>query len=161
WFPKMFGRTMNETLGKIHWFLTFVSMNGVFFLMHIIGIGGHQRRIEGIASYKNIAQYQGYNEFITITAIVLGLSQLSFFANFCYSMFAGPKAEQNPWKANTLEWTDTPSPAGHGNFPGAIPTVHRGPYEYASPEVPEDWLPQSTDLKALAGGKTGEAAKIA
>jgi cytochrome c oxidase subunit 1 len=155
WFPKMFGRMMNETLGKIHWFLTFVSMNGVFFLMHVIGIGGHQRRIESIASYKNILHYQGYNEIITISAIVLGISQLLFFANFFYSMFAGPKAEQNPWKANTLEWTDAPSPAGHGNF-GAIPIVHRGPYEYSSPEVPEDWLPQSADLKALTGGKMPE-----
>ncbi len=143
WFPKMFGRMMNEGLGKLHWFLTFIFMNGTFFMMHILGIGGHHRRIASVMLYQNLWSLQKYNVMITVCAIALGFSQLLFLINFFYSMFAGPKAEQNPWKANTLDWTEAPSPAGHGNWPGAIPTVHRPPYEYSSPDVKEDWLPQS------------------
>jgi len=155
WFPKMYGRMMNETLGKLHWFLTFVFMNGTFFAMHILGIGGHQRRIASIELYRNLWHMQYLNVFITCCALALGVSQLIFIFNFFYSMFAGPVAEQNPWKANTLEWTDAPSPAGHGNWPGAIPIVHRPPYEYSSPEIKEDWLPQSTSAGAIAQVSTG------
>ena len=150
WFPKMYGRMMNETLGKIHWFLTFVTMNGTFFMMHIIGIGGHVRRVERIGLYETQNHMQPMNVMITVFAIALGFSQIVFFINFFYSMLAGPKAEQNPWKANTLEWTDAPSPAGHGNF-DQIPTVYRPAYEYSSPEVAEDWLPQSKNLHPAAG----------
>jgi cytochrome c oxidase subunit 1 len=149
WFPKMFGRMMNETLGKIHWFLTFVFMNGTFFAMHIIGIGGHPRRIADVMKYDTLSHMQPMNVMITVSALCLGVSQLLFIFNFFYSMFCGPKAVQNPWKANTLEWTDVPSPAGHGNFPGAIPTVYRPPYEYGSPEVSEDWLPQTKQLDGV------------
>jgi cytochrome c oxidase subunit I len=146
WFPKMYGRMMNETLAKLHWFLTFVFMNGTFFAMHIIGIGGHPRRISTVMKYDNFSHMQPMNVMITVCALLLGVSQLLFIINFFYSMFRGPKAVQNPWNSNTLEWTDAPSPAGHGNWPGAIPTVYRPPYEYASPEVAEDWLPQSKQL---------------
>jgi cytochrome c oxidase subunit 1 len=86
------------------------------------------------------------NRTMTIFAIVLGFTQLLFVANFFWSMFRGRKAEQNPWNANTLEWNAAPSPAGHGNFGPVLPTVHRGPYEYSSPEAAEDWLPQDKDL---------------
>src|SRR5262249_29899881 len=105
WFPKMYGPLMNETLGKRHWFLTVVFMNGVFFAMHIIGIGGHQRRIASVDLYRNLWHMQNINVMITVCALLLGASQILFIINFFYSMFAGPKAEQNPWKANTLEWT--------------------------------------------------------
>src|SRR5262249_41576395 len=87
---------------------------------------------------------QPINVFITISAICLGLAQIPLVINFFWSLFAGEKATENPWQANTLEWT-APSPPPHGNF-GAIPTVYRGPYEYSSPEVPEDWLPQNRRL---------------
>jgi cytochrome c oxidase subunit I len=146
WFPKMYGRMMNEGLGKLHFWLTFIFMNGVFFAMHIIGIGGHPRRIDSVLGYENFTHLQPMNRMITWSAICLGFSQLPFFFNFFYSMYFGPKAPQNPWNANTLEWTDAPSPAGHGNWPGAVPTVYRAPYEYSSPEVAEDWLPQSKNL---------------
>ena len=155
WFPKMFGRMMNEPLGKLHWLLTFVFMNGTFFTMHIIGIGGHQRRIASVELYRNLWHLQSLNIMITWCALLLGASQILFIINLFYSLFAGPKAEQNPWKANTLEWTDAPSPAGHGNWPGPIPIVHRPPYEYASPEVPEDWLPQSLAVGPSAGQLPG------
>jgi cytochrome c oxidase subunit I len=151
WFPKMYGRMMNETLGKIHWFLTFIFMNGTFFAMHIIGIGGHPRRVADIAKYDTLNHMQPMNVMITVCALLLGVSQILFYINFLYSMYWGKVAEQNPWKANTLEWTDAPSPAGHGNWPGEVPTVHRPPYEYSSPEVAEDWLPQSKRLGTAAG----------
>jgi cytochrome c oxidase subunit 1 len=146
WFPKMYGRMMNETLGKIHFWLTFVFFNCVFFPMHIIGVGGHMRRIYNPTQYDFLKPLQHWNEFMTISAIILGLSQIVFFVNFFSSMFAGKVAPKNPWNANTLEW-EAPTPPPHGNFPGALPTVYRGPYEYSSPEVSEDFLPQARRLE--------------
>lgn len=150
WFPKMFGRMMNETLGKIHFWPTFIAFNCTFFPMHILGVGGHMRRIYNPLQYDFLKGLQPINVFITISAVCLGLAQIPFVINFFYSLFAGPKAEVNPWHANTLEWV-APSPPPHGNF-DEIPTVYRGPYEYSSPEVTEDWLPQTRRL-------AGEAAR--
>jgi cytochrome c oxidase subunit 1 len=146
WFPKMFGRMMNETLGKVHFVLTFVFFNATFFPMHILGIGGHMRRIYNPEYYAFLQPLQHWNRFITVSALLLGASQLVFAFNLVHSLVAGKRAEKNPWRANTLEWA-APTPPPHGNF-AAIPTVHRGPYEYSSPEVPEDWLPQDRDLAA-------------
>jgi cytochrome c oxidase subunit 1 len=149
WFPKMFGRMMNETLGKIHFALTFIGFNWTFFPMHILGIGGHMRRIYDPTQYDFLQPLQHINLFITYGAFILGFSQLIFIANFFWSMFAGKVAGKNPWQANTLEW-EAPSPPGHGNFPGPLPTVYRGPYEYSSPLVPEDYLPQARRLDGPA-----------
>ena len=140
WFPKMFGRMMNETLGKIHFWPTLIAFNCTFFPMHILGVGGHMRRIYNPMQYDFLHPLQPINVFITVSAVCLGLAQIPLVINFFYSLFAGPKAEENPWHANTLEWAAL-SPPPHGNF-GDIPTVYRGPYEYSSPEVTEDWLPQ-------------------
>jgi cytochrome c oxidase subunit 1 len=144
WFPKMFGRMMNESLGKVHFWLTFVAFNCTFFPMHILGVGGHMRRIYNPLQYEFLAPLQPINVFITISAIVLGFAQFVFVANFIWSLIAGKKADRNPWNANTLEWTAA-SPPPHGNYE-AIPTVYRGPYEYNSPDSKEDWLPQNKDL---------------
>lgn len=144
WFPKMFGRNMNVTLGKIHFWLTFISFNCTFFPMHILGVGGHMRRIYNPMQYEFLQQFEGMNIFITMSAFTLGVVQLIFLFNAFYSIFKGKKAEDNPWQANTLEWmTATPPP--HGNF-AAIPTVYHGPYEYSAPGVEEDWLPQNKQL---------------
>jgi cytochrome c oxidase subunit 1 len=148
WFPKMFGRMMNETLGKIHFWPTFIAFNCTFFPMHILGVGGHMRRIYDPTQYTFLQPLQPMNEFITISAIALGVVQIPFAINFFWSLFAGQRAEINPWQANTLEWT-APSPPPHGNF-AEIPTVYRGPYEYSSPEVTEDYLPQTRRLGAEA-----------
>jgi len=145
WFPKMFGRMMNETLGKIHFWPTFIAFNCTFFPMHILGVGGHMRRIYNPMQYDFLHPLQPINVFITISAICLGLAQIPFAINLFWSMFAGAKATENPWQANTLEWT-APSPPPHGNF-GELPTVYRGPYEYSSPEVKEDFLPQTRRLE--------------
>ncbi len=144
WFPKIFGRMMNETLGKVHFALTYIFFNLAFFPMHFLGVGGHMRRIYNPLQYEFLHDLQWWNVFITMSAFCLGLSQLIFFANFIWSLIAGKKADKNPWEANTLEWT-APSPPGHGNFE-TTPTVYRGPYEYSSPLVKEDWLPQDRKL---------------
>ena len=144
WFPKLFGRMMNETLGKIHFALTYIFFNGTFFPMHFLGVAGHMRRIYNPMQYEFLQHMQPWNVFITISAYCLFTSQFIFVFNFFWSLVAGKKAERNPWQANTLEWT-TLSPPPHGNFE-VIPTVYRGPYEYSSPLVKEDWLPQDRRL---------------
>ena len=144
WFPKMFGRMMNEPLAKIHFVLTYIFFNATFFPMHILGIGGHMRRIYNPTQYEFLQPLQDINVFITYSALILGASQIFFVGNFIWSLIAGRRAEKNPWQANTLEWT-APSPPPHGNYE-AIPVVYRGPYEYSSPEVKEDFLPQDRRL---------------
>src|SRR6266581_4745568 len=142
WFPKMFGRMMNETLGKLHFWFTFVAYYCVFFPMHYTGLAGHMRRIYDPYQYTFLKELQPVNQFITISAFVLGTSQLLFLVNLLWSVFKGPKAPPNPWNANGLEWT-TPSPPGHGNWPGAIPEVYRSPYDYAVPGVAADHVMQT------------------
>lgn len=141
WFPKMFGRLMDENLGKIHFLLTFLFLNGTFFPMHILGAVGFPRRLADPYHYETFAHLQPLNAFITWCAIGMVFSQVIFVGNFCFSLFAGKLAGRNPWKANGLEWT-APSPPGHGNF-DFQPVVYRGPYEYGSPETDEDFYPQT------------------
>jgi len=141
WFPKMFGRMMNEFWGKIHFALTFTLLNCVFFPMHILGAVGFPRRLADPYHYATFHHLQPLNQFITICAIALVGFQVIFFVNFFYSIFAGRLGGRNPWKGNTLEW-QAPSPPGHGNF-DFQPVVYRGPYEYGSPEVSEDYYPQT------------------
>jgi cytochrome c oxidase subunit 1 len=141
WFPKMFGRQMNETWGKVHFALTFLFSNGVFFPMHIIGTGLHPRRYFDPTQFEWLHDMQGLNTFMSVCALCLGLSQIIFFANFFISLFRGPKVDRNPWLSNTLEWT-APSPPPHGNFEHE-PIVYRGAYEYGSPETDKDYLPQT------------------
>jgi cytochrome c oxidase subunit I len=142
WFPKMFGRTMNETLGKLHFWLTFLAYYCVFFPMHYVGLAGHMRRIYDPYQYTFLKDLQPINQFITISAFVLGSSQLIFLVNLLWSAVKGKKAGENPWNANGLEWT-TPSPPPHGNWPGEIPEVHRWPYDYSVPGVDADHVMQT------------------
>jgi cytochrome c oxidase subunit 1 len=135
---------MNEPLGKIHFVLTYIFFNGAFFPMHFLGVGGHMRRIYNPLQYEFIQPLQDINVFITVSAFLLGLSQIPFIYNFFASLFAGKRAERNPWLANTLEWSAA-SPPPHGNYE-IPPVVYRGAYEYSSPEVKEDWLPQNRHL---------------
>jgi cytochrome c oxidase subunit 1 len=144
WYPKMFGRLMNPFWGQVHFALTFVFYNLVFFPMHQLGLGGHMRRIYDPTQYEFLRPLQSLNQFITIFAFLLFAAQLIFLVNFIVSWFKGEKAGPNPWRDNGLEWT-TPSPPPHGNFP-RVPTVYRGPYEFSSPLVEEDFLPQNRKL---------------
>jgi len=141
WYPKMFGRMMNEPLGKAHFLLSFVAGNCTFFPMHILGTAGQPRRYSDPLQFQFLHNLQGLNQFITISAFVLGCAQIIFLFNFFFSLFWGPKVDRNPWHANTLEWS-APSPPPHGNFE-TTPIVYRGPYEYASPETTEDYYPQT------------------
>ena len=149
WFPKMFGKMMNETLGKIHFWITFIAFNCTFFPMHILGMNGHMRRIYNPLQYDFLKPIQPINIFISISAFVLGAAQFILLANIIWSLAKGKKAEQNPWHANTLEWT-TPTPPGHGNWDGPLPVVYHGPYEYSSPLTTEDYLPQNVEISGKA-----------
>ena len=137
----MFGRMLNDTLGKIHFVLTFVFFNLTFFPMHILGMGGHMRRIYDPTLYDFLKPLQPMNEFISVCAFILGAAQILFVGNFVWSLFKGKRAERNPWHANTLEWA-APSPPPHLNWGDTIPTVYRGPYDYSVPGLEEDYLPQ-------------------
>jgi cytochrome c oxidase subunit 1 len=154
WFPKMFGRMMNETWGKVHFLLTFIFMNCTFFTMHILGAGGFPRRLADPYHYPAFEHMQPINIFMTWSALLMGASQLIFAANLIYSIFLGPRCGRNPWKSNSLEWM-APSPPGHGNF-DFQPIVYRGPYEYASPEVDEDYYPQTQPPPEGKEGETDE-----
>ncbi len=146
WYPKMFGRMMNETLGKIHFVGTFVFTNCVFYMMHQLGIAGLMRRTADPYAYEVFHHLKPLNVFISISAFCLFAWQIFFVVNFIHSMFWGKRVGRNPWKANSLEW-DAPSPPGHGNFDEQL-EVFRGPYEYASPDSVEDYLPQSQKLES-------------
>lgn len=143
WFPKMFGRNLNDFLGKLHFIGTFIFFNCTFFPMHILGIGGHMRRIYDPTQYAHLQHLQPINVFITISSYLMGLWQLFFVINLIKSVFWGKQAEANPWQANTLEWA-APSPPPHGNFE-TVPVVHRGPYEYSVPNREKDFWPQNEE----------------
>jgi cytochrome c oxidase subunit 1 len=142
WFPKMFGRMMDERLGYIHFWLTFIGVYLIFFPMHYIGIAGFPRRYYSWTGFDAFNSFTDLNQFISIAAIITFLAQFIFVFNFFYSMFKGRIASLNPWRSNTLEWT-TPLNPGHGNWPGAIPTVYRWPYDYSKPGAKEDFIPQT------------------
>ena len=133
WFPKMFGRMLNETLGKIHFWITMIGLNGVFMGMMIVGHAGMHRRIYNPFVYEFLQKLIPINMFITYSAIFMGFGQLFFVANFIYSVIKGPKASQNPWEVGTLEW-GIPSPAPHYNF-DVIPVVKCGPHELGNPNL--------------------------
>ncbi len=144
WFPRMFGRFMNETLGKIHFWLTLVGAYAVFWPMHYIGMAGVPRRYYRFDSFEAFNQFTTLNEFITIAAVITFAAQILFVVNFIYSINNGKKMKtKNPWLATTLEWT-TPIKAGHGNWPGKIPTVQRWAYDYGKDG--KDYIPQIVPL---------------
>jgi cytochrome c oxidase subunit 1 len=150
WFPKMFGKMMNTRLGYAHFWITLVGAYGVFFPMHFVGLAGAPRRYYDYTVFADndlptADMMMDLNVIITIFAIVAALGQLIFLFNFFYSIFRGPKAPQNPWNANSLEWT-TPVEHVHGNWPGALPVVHRWPYDYSKPGADTDFIPQDVPL---------------
>jgi len=147
WFPKMFGRMMDEKLGYIHFWATFIGVYMIFFPMHYIGIAGFPRRYYSWTNFDAFSSYTDLNMFVSIAAIVTVTAQFIFLFNFFYSMYRGRKAPQNPWRSNTLEWT-TPLEPGHGNWPGKIPAVYRWPYDYSKPGAEEDFIPQTVPLSA-------------
>lgn len=146
WFPKLFGRMMNMPLGYLHFWITIISAYGVFFPMHFLGLAGVPRRYYTNSAFPMFDNLIDLNEIVSIFAILALVGQLIFIFNFVYSAIRGPKAPQNPWKGNTLEWT-TPVEHIHGNWPGEIPTVYRWAYDYSKPGKPEDYVPQTVPLE--------------
>lgn len=144
WFPKMYGRYMNNTLGYIHFWFTLVGAYCIFWPMHYEGFAGMPRRYYDYQNWESFKMFGGLNEFISIVAIITYAAQLLFVINFFYSIWKGRRVKDtNPWKANTLEWT-TPIKPGHGNWVGEIPEVHRWPYDYSKDG--HDFIPQTTPI---------------
>src|SRR5436190_11374428 len=150
WFPRMFGRMMNKRWGYLHFWLTILGVYGTFFPMHFVGLAGAPRRYYAYTAYQGFDAAININYIISAFAILGGLAQLIFVTNFFYSMYRGKKAVQNPWKSNTIEWT-APIEHLHGNWPGAIPTVYRWPYDYGKPGHDDDFIPQTVPYSATAG----------
>ena len=152
WFPKMYGRMMSKDMGYLHFWITAISAYGVFFPMHFIGLAGLPRRYYSNTAFPMFDDLLHINKVITIFAIIGGLAQLIFLANFFFSIKKGKKAVQNPWKGNTLEWT-APIKHQHGNWTGEIPEVHRWAYDYSKVDDNgdlwggQDFTPQDVPIR--------------
>ncbi len=143
WFPKMYGRQMNNTLAYIHLWVTLAGAYLIFWPMHYSGLAGMPRRYYDYSNWESFNMFGGMNQFISIVVIVVFATQFLFIYNFFNSIWRGRRATSNPWRANTLEWT-TPINPGHGNWPGEIPEVHRWPYDYSKDGV--DFIPQTVPV---------------
>ena len=148
WFPKMFGRMMNETWARIHFFITLAGTYAIFMPMHYLGMAGQTRRYSQFTEVAYQSKLIPLQTFMTYAAIITIAAQFIFLINLFWSMFKGPKASDNPWEATTLEWTTT-TPPPHDNFGGRTPVVHHGPYEYGVPGAPRDYVMQ-TDPATIA-----------
>ena len=145
WFPKMYGRMMNKTLGYWHFWISIIAAYGVFFPMHFVGLAGLPRRYYMNTAFPYFDDLADINVLMTIFALIGGTAQLIFLGNFFWSIYKGKKATQNPWKATSLEWT-TPVGQIHGNWPGKLPEVHRWSYDYSKPGSNVDYIPQTVPL---------------
>lgn len=144
WFPKMYGRYMNNTLAYIHFWITLIGAYLIFWPMHYQGFAGMPRRYFDFSNWESFKQFGGLNEFISLVAMIVFAVQLLFVFNFFYSIFKGRKVTtKNPWNATTLEWT-TPIRPGHGNWTGEIPEVHRWAYDYSKDG--KDFITQDTPI---------------
>jgi cytochrome c oxidase subunit 1 len=151
WYGKMFGRMMNETMGKLHFWLTFIGVYCVFMPMHYLGMAGNPRRYAELSANHFLLPLHRVHYFITIFAFATAAAQLIFFFNFFWSLKFGKKASENPWHGTTLEWI-TSSPPAFDNFGGHYPSVYRGPYDYSLPGETEDYVVQNVPPAAV--GKT-------
>ena len=154
WYPLITGRMLNETLGKIHFWITFVGSYAIYFPMHYQGFIGVPRRYFEIYDSPYIeTSTMGLNVFITIAALIVGAAQLLFIYNLISSARLGKKAEKNPWKANSLEWQTPEMPPAHGNWGKEMPKVYRWPYDYSVPGAKEDYIPQNVAPSAVTEAK--------
>jgi cytochrome c oxidase subunit 1 len=142
WFPKMFGRMMNERMGKLHFFITLAGTYSIFMPMHYLGMAGQTRRYSQFTEVAYQQKLLPLQTFMTYAAIITIAAQFIFVINLFWSMFKGPKASDNPWEATTLEWT-TATPPPHDNFGGVTPVVNHGPYEYGVPGAARDYVMQN------------------
>ena len=159
WYPKITGRMLDETLGKIHFWMTFIGTYAIYLPMHYLGIMGVPRRYY---AYSNSIEFippsvQEANQWITISALFVAAVQLVFLFNLVWSLFHGKASGGNPWRATTLEWQTPDTPPKHGNWGKELPVVHRWAYDYSVPGAPEDFIPQNTppDDRIPAGREHG------
>jgi cytochrome c oxidase subunit I len=149
WFPKMYGRFMNETLGKIHFWGTIIGAYAIFWPMHYLGLAGVPRRYYRFDTFEAFKGFSDTNKFITVAAIIVFALQVLFVVNFFWSIWKGRKVTTaNPWEANTLEWT-TPINPGHGNWGDKLPVVHRWCYDYG-----KDGVAFKPQIEPMADGET-------
>jgi len=152
WFPKISGRMMDETLGKIHFWITFLGAYLIYFPMHYLGFLGVPRRYHDLGDAAFITpNVATLNAFITIMALIVGAAQLLFIYNIIHSLIRGERASGNPWRATTLEWQTETTPPGHGNFGKDLPIVYRWAYDYSVPGSKEDFIPQNQPPSARTG----------
>jgi len=154
WYPKITGRMLNETLGKFHFWVTFVGLYCIYYPMHYLGILGVPRRYYATGLTDFIPESaQTLNAGISIAAIIVASTQLVFLYNLAVSTTRGKPAGDNPWGATTLEWQTATTPPSHGNFGKELPLVYRWAYDYSVPGAKEDFIPQNVP----ASGDTGDA----
>jgi cytochrome c oxidase subunit 1 len=151
WYPLLTGRMYNETLARIHFWVTFLGAYAIFLPLHYLGFLGVPRRYFEMLETTYIPDsVQTLNGFVTVIAVAVAITQLLFFYNIFHSMKNGKVAERNPWKACSLEWQCAESPPGHGNFGKELPLVYRWPYDYGVPGAADDFIPQNTPPSASA-----------
>ena len=145
WYPKITGRMLNDTIGKLHFWVTFLGTYLIYFPMHYLGFQGMPRRYYAYEDYQFIPDSaQSLNAFITVVAIGVGIAQILFLYNLFHSAFRGKPSGGNPWRAASLEWLTPETPPRHGNWGATLPRVHRWPYDYGVPNVAEDFVTQTT-----------------
>ena len=144
WYPKITGRMLNDTLGKVHFWVTFVGSYGIYYPMHYLGFLGVPRRYYAIEGTDFIPQSAySLNVGITIAALIVGAFQVVFLYNLVWSYFKGKPSGSNPWNATTLEWQTPDTPPRHGNFGPTLPLVYRWAYDYSVPGAKQDFIPQN------------------
>ena len=153
WYPKITGRMLNDTLGKWHFWITFVGSYAIYYPMHYLGFMGVPRRYFAMGTSATIPESaQTLNEVITIAALIVGVAQLLFIYNLIRSLSKGKPSGGNPWRATTLEWQTPDTPPKHGNFGAELPVVYRWAYDYSVPGASEDFIPQNQPPANKASG---------
>jgi cytochrome c oxidase subunit 1 len=150
WFPLVAGKMLHEGLGKWHFWITFLGAYSIYFPMHYLGFIGVPRRYFEMYDSPYMTSAVGMNEFISIAAFIVGAAQFILVFNIIKTLKTGKKAEQNPWKANSLEWYTSTVPPEHGNFGERLPVVHRWPYDFSVPGAKDDFIPQTTAPSEVA-----------
>jgi cytochrome c oxidase subunit 1 len=160
WYPKMTGRMLNETLGKLHFWVTFLGAYAIFFPMHYIGLMGVPRRYHETSGMAFVPPSTvDLNIFITVVALIVGAAQLVFLFNLFWSLKRGEPSGGNPWRATTLEWQTPQTPPAHGNWGKELPVVYRWAYDYSVPGAAQDFLPQNQPPEPGTGERTAEGAR--
>jgi cytochrome c oxidase subunit I len=161
WYPKITGRMLDDRMGKIHFWVSFVGSYAIYYPMHYLGFMGVPRRYYSIHGTDFIPQSaHDVNVAITVAALVVGAAQILFLYNLISSYFRGRPSGPNPWRATSLEWRTADTPPKHGNFGDHLPVVYRWAYDYSVPGVNIDYIPQDVPPSEVAAGKWDQQARV-